>query len=105
QSEWLDALLRLREQGKVRYFGISINDYQPTNSLAVLRQGYMDAVQVIYNIFEQAPQQQLFPVCQELNIGVLARVPFDEGGLTGAIRPDSVFPGAAFRSLFFSWVL
>lgn len=101
QTEWLDALLKLREQGKVRYFGISINDYQPANSLAVLRQGHMDAVQVIYNIFEQAPEQQLYPVCQELNIGVLARVPFDEGGLTGAIRPDSVFPESDFRSWFF----
>ncbi len=101
QSAWLDALMKLREDGKVRYFGISINDYQPANSLAVLRLGYIDAVQVIYNIFEQAPERELYPVCQELNIGVLARVPFDEGGLTGAVRPDTVFPKDDFRAWFF----
>jgi aryl-alcohol dehydrogenase-like predicted oxidoreductase len=101
RNEWLDALMKLREQGKVRFFGISINDYQPANSLEVLRLGYFDAVQVIYNIFEQAPEDALYPLCQELNIGVLARVPFDEGGLTGAIRPDTVFPPDDFRAWFF----
>ena len=101
QAEWLDALMKLREDGKVRFFGISINDYQPANAIEVLRLGYIDTVQVIYNIFEQAPEDKLYPVCQELNIGVLARVPFDEGGLTGAITPDSTFPPGDFRNLFF----
>jgi aryl-alcohol dehydrogenase-like predicted oxidoreductase len=101
EPEWIEALRALREQGKVRYFGISINDYQPWNALKVLRQGQIDTVQVIYNIFEQAPENELFPLCQELNIGVIARVPFDEGGLTGAIKPDTVFPETDFRSWFF----
>jgi aryl-alcohol dehydrogenase-like predicted oxidoreductase len=101
ESEWSDALLKLREQGKVRYFGLSLNDYQPWNAIKALRQGHIDAVQVIYNIFEQAPEDELYPVCQEFNIGVIARVPFDEGGLTGAIRPDSVFPDDDFRTWFF----
>ncbi len=101
EHEWIEALARLREQGKVRYFGLSLNDYQPWNAIKALRQGHIDAVQVIYNIFEQAPEDELYPVCQELNIGVIARVPFDEGGLTGAIRPDSVFPATDFRSWFF----
>jgi aryl-alcohol dehydrogenase-like predicted oxidoreductase len=101
ESEWIEALTALREQGKVKYFGISINDYQPWNALKVLRQGHIDTVQVIYNIFEQAPENELFPLCQELNIGVIARVPFDEGGLTGAIKPDTVFPETDFRSWFF----
>lgn len=101
RNEWLDALMKLREDGKVRYFGISINDYQPENALAVLEAGYIDTVQVIYNIFEQAPDARLFPLCQQLNIGVIARVPFDEGGLTGAVRPDSVFPEGDFRNWFF----
>jgi aryl-alcohol dehydrogenase-like predicted oxidoreductase len=101
EPEWIEALTALREQGKVRFFGISINDYQPWNALKVLRQGNIDTVQVIYNIFEQAPENELLPLCQELNIGILARVPFDEGGLTGAIRPDTVFPEADFRSWFF----
>lgn len=102
QTEWLKALTTLREQGKVRFFGISINDYQPANAIKALRHGYIDVVQVIYNIFEQAPENELFSVCQDLNIGVIARVPFDEGGLTGAITPETVFPKDDFRTFFFS---
>ncbi|MEO6723773.1 MAG: aldo/keto reductase, partial [Blastocatellia bacterium] len=101
ESEWVEAIAKLRQQGKIRYAGISINDYQPANVIQTLSTGQIDAVQVIYNIFEQSPQDELYPVCQELNIGVLARVPFDEGGLTGAIKPDTVFPESDFRSFFF----
>ncbi|MDX2044835.1 MAG: aldo/keto reductase [Acidobacteriota bacterium] len=101
RTEWIEAIAKLREQGKIRHTGISINDYQPANVIKALRTGQIDAVQVIYNIFEQAPNDALYPVCQELNIGVLARVPFDEGGLTGAITPDTVFPEDDFRSWFF----
>ncbi len=101
QNEWLDAFMKLREDGKVRYFGLSLNDYQPANAIEVLKLGYIDTVQVIYNIFEQAPEDELYPVCQQHHIGVLARVPFDEGGLTGAITPDSTFPEGDFRNLFF----
>ncbi len=101
RTEWIEAISKLRQQGKVGHVGISINDYQPTNVIKALRTGYIDAVQVIYNIFEQAPNEELYPVCQELNVGVLARVPFDEGGLTGAIKPDTVFPEDDFRSWFF----
>lgn len=101
RTEWIEAISKLRQQGKVSHFGISINDYQPANAIKALRTGYIDAVQVIYNIFEQAPNDELYPVCQELNVGVLARVPFDEGGLTGAIKPDTVFPEDDFRSWFF----
>jgi aryl-alcohol dehydrogenase-like predicted oxidoreductase len=102
ETEWLDALLKLREQGKVKYFGISINDYQPANALAVLRTRHIDTVQVIYNIFEQAPENELYPLCEQLNVGVIARVPFDESGLTGVIRPDSTFPEGDFRNIFFA---
>lgn len=101
ETEWLEALTRLREAGKIRFIGLSLNDYQPSNSLAALRLGVIDAVQVIYNIFEQAPEDALYPLCEELNIGVLARVPFDESGLTGAIRPETVFPESDFRAFFF----
>ncbi len=101
ETEWVEALLRLREQGKVRYFGLSLNDYQPANSIEALRLGHIDTVQVIHNIFEQAPETQLFHVCEELNIGVLSRVPFDEGGLTGAVGPDTEFPPSDFRAFFF----
>lgn len=99
--EWLEALESLRAAGKVQFFGLSLNDYQPANAVRALRGGAIDAVQVIYNIFEQAPENELFPVCRELDIGVIARVPFDEGGLTGAIRPDTKFPENDFRNFFF----
>ncbi|HZS06934.1 MAG TPA: aldo/keto reductase [Blastocatellia bacterium] len=102
QAEWLDALMKLREDGKIRYFGISINSYQPASALDVIEAGYIDSVQVVYNIFEQAPERQLYPLCQKMNTGVIARVPFDESGLTGAITPDSVFPEGDFRGLFFA---
>ncbi len=101
RTEWIEAIAKLRQQGKICHAGISINDYQPANVIKALRTDQIDAVQVIYNIFEQAPNDELYPVCQELNIGVLARVPFDEGGLTGAITPDTVFPEDDFRSWFF----
>ncbi len=101
EAEWIEALEKLREQGKVRFFGLSLNDYQPWNAIKALRKGPIDTVQVIYNIFQQAPEDELYPVCQGLNVGVIARVPFDEGGLTGAIRPDTVFPESDFRSWFF----
>lgn len=101
QNEWLDAFMKLREDGKVRYFGLSLNDYQPANAIEVLKLGYIDTVQVIYNIFEQAPENELYPVCQQHHIGVLARVPFDEGGLTGAITPAVTFPEGDFRNWFF----
>jgi aryl-alcohol dehydrogenase-like predicted oxidoreductase len=101
EDEWIEALTKLREQGEVRYFGLSLNDYQPWNAIKALQQGHIDTVQVIYNIFEQAPEDELFPVCQELNIGVIARVPFDEGGLTGAITPATTFPEGDFRDWFF----
>ncbi|MBK9316006.1 MAG: aldo/keto reductase [Acidobacteria bacterium] len=101
ETEWIEALRKLRDQGKVRYFGLSINDYQPWNAIRALRQGHIDTVQVIYNIFEQAPQDDLYPICQELNIGVIARVPFDEGGLTGSVTPETVFPETDFRTWFF----
>lgn len=100
-DEWIGAIEKLREQGKIRHVGISINDYEPQNAMRALRQGHIDAVQVIYNIFEQAPEKELFPLCRELDIGVLARVPFDEGGLTGAVRPETVFPESDFRAWFF----
>ncbi|NOT60026.1 MAG: aldo/keto reductase [Acidobacteria bacterium] len=100
-NEWLDALETLRAQGKVRYFGLSLNDYQPANCVKAIRRGLIDAVQVIYNLFEQAPENELYPVCQQLNVGVIARVPFDESGLTGAIKPNSTFPEGDFRNWFF----
>jgi aryl-alcohol dehydrogenase-like predicted oxidoreductase len=101
EPEWFDAVSRLKEEGKIRFFGISINDHQPENALAVGASGKVDAFQVIYNIFDQTPERELFPLCQKKNIGVIARVPFDEGALTGFIRPDTEFPQKDWRERYF----
>jgi len=101
RDEWRRACEDLKRSGKVRTFGISINDHQPDSALEVIRTGLVDAVQVIYNIFDQTPEQHLFPLTQELNIGVLARVPLDEGSLTGAITEKSEFAPEDFRSRYF----
>jgi len=101
-DEWLSTVREIRSSGKARFLGISINDHQPANSLKGLATGLIDAVQVIYNIFDQSPDDELLPYCQKHHIGVLARVPFDEGSLTGKIRPDTTFPKGDFRHDYFS---
>jgi aryl-alcohol dehydrogenase-like predicted oxidoreductase len=100
-DDWKRAVEDLKRAGKVRHFGISINDYQPDSVLATLRLGLIDAVQVIYNIFDPRAQDNLFPLCRELDIGVIARVPLDEGGLTGKIKPGVTFPAGDFRTRYF----
>ncbi len=102
RDEWRRGIEDLKRSGKVRAFGISINDHQPDSALEVIRTGLIDTVQVIYNIFDQSPEQNLFPLCQELNIGVLARVPLDEGSLTGSITPETTFPPGDWRNEYFS---
>ena len=92
QREWQETVRTMRDSGKVRAVGISINDHQPSNSLKALATGLVDTVQVIYNIFDQSPEDELFPYCLEHHIGVIARVPFDEGSLTGKIRPEVCRP-------------
>jgi aryl-alcohol dehydrogenase-like predicted oxidoreductase len=96
REEWRRAFEELKTAGKVRAVGVSINDHQPDSALELIRTGLVDAVQVIYNIFDQTPQQSLFPLAQEKNVGVLARVPFDEGSLTGSITEETVFDPKEF---------
>ena len=100
-DEWKRAFRDLKEQGKVRFFGISINDHQPSNALRAAGTGLIDTFQVIYNIFDQTPEEQLFPVCREKNIGVIVRVPLDEGGLSGKITPATTFPRGDWRNNYF----
>ena len=100
-ERWQKAMEDLKRAGKIRAVGISVNRWEPDNSLETLKTGKIDAVQVIYNIFDQAPEDHLFPLCEELNIGVIARVPFDEGTLTGKMTKDTVFPKDDWRSTYF----
>jgi aryl-alcohol dehydrogenase-like predicted oxidoreductase len=106
-DDWADSdalraeLDELRSSGKARFVGISINDHQPSNGLRMVRSGAIDTVQVIYNVFDQSPEDELFPACREEDVGVIARVPLDEGGLTGRIGPDTEFEGDDFRGNYF----
>jgi aryl-alcohol dehydrogenase-like predicted oxidoreductase len=100
-DRWQRAVSELKEQGLVRAIGISINRWQPANVLKALATGLIDAVQVVYNVFDQAPEDELFPECQRRNIAVIARVPFDEGSLTDTLTPDSTWPDGDFRNIYF----
>jgi aryl-alcohol dehydrogenase-like predicted oxidoreductase len=100
-GDWLEAIEGLRSSGAIRYFGISINDHQPANAVRLIESGAVDSVQVIYNVFDQSPEDELFPACREHDVGVIARVPLDEGGLTGTIGPDTEFADGDFRSYYF----
>ena len=86
----------------MRAFGISVNRWEPTNVLRALGTGLVDSVQVVYNIFDQAPEDELFPYCQAHNIAVIARVPFDEGSLTGALTAGSRWPEGDWRNIYFN---
>ena len=99
---WKRAVDDLRTSGLVRAVGISINRWEPANVIRALETGLIDAVQVVYNVFDQAPEDELFPYCQAHDIAVIARVPFDEGSLTGALTADSRWPDGDFRNLYFT---
>ncbi|MEZ0607712.1 aldo/keto reductase [Fibrella sp. WM1] len=101
RDEWKRTIEDLTQQGKVQAWGVSVNRWEPTNCLDTLRTGLIDAVQVIYNIFDQNPEDELFPLCRALNIGVIARVPFDEGTLTGTMTKETTFPADDWRSTYF----
>lgn len=107
EDHWLDdprlprAIDDLRKSGKVRAVGISLNRWEPWNGIRAVRAGLVDAVQVIYNIFDQNPEDKLFPACREKDVAVIARVPFDEGSLTGTLTLDSKWPASDWRSTYF----
>ncbi|HZW38375.1 MAG TPA: aldo/keto reductase [Ignavibacteriaceae bacterium] len=101
QEEWQKAVEKLKKDGKVKYFGISINDHQPDNGIEAGKTGLIDAYQVIFNIFEQKPVEKLFPFCEHHKISIIARVPYDEGALTGNIDPSTTFPKGDFRNYYF----
>ncbi|MEX2143508.1 MAG: aldo/keto reductase [Anaerolineales bacterium] len=98
---WQEAAQHLKDEGLIRLFGLSLNRWEPWNGLKAIRTGAVDSIQVIYNIFDQAPEDELFPLCQELGVGVLARVPLDEGSLSGKLALDTKFPESDWRSRYF----
>src|SRR5580704_557535 len=102
EPDFRSTVEKLKRDQWIRFFGLSINRWQPENGIKALRTGLVDAVQVIYNIFDQAPEDELFPLCQEMNIGVIARVPLDEGSLGGKMTLETRFPASDWRSKYFS---
>ena len=107
EDDWLDDLRwfhkmdDLRSRGLIKGIGISINRWEPSNGLRTVRSGLIDAVQVVYNIFDQNPEDELFPACREHGVAIIARVPFDEGSLTGNLTTESSWPQGDFRNAYF----
>ena len=100
-ESWQRAVGDLKGEGLVQAIGLSLNRWEPENGLRTLQTGLIDAVQVIYNLFDQAPEDRLFPACRELDVAVIARVPFDEGSLTGSLTLDSRWPNGDWRNHYF----
>jgi aryl-alcohol dehydrogenase-like predicted oxidoreductase len=100
-SRWAEKMEELRKRGLVASVGISINRWEPWNGVQAVRSGLIDAVQVIYNIFDQNPEDELFPACREMDVAVIARVPFDEGTLTGTLTLNSKWPEGDWRNTYF----
>ena len=100
-DEWKKSIEELKKSGKISAFGLSLNRWEPDNGIKALRYGLIDSVQVIYNIFDQSPEDNLFPSCKKYDVGIIARVPFDEGTLTGNITKETKFPKEDWRSTYF----
>jgi aryl-alcohol dehydrogenase-like predicted oxidoreductase len=97
----INKMLELKEQGLIRAIGISLNRWEPSNGIKAVRSGLIDSVQAIFNIFDQNPKDELFPACRKMNVAVIARVPFDEGTLTGTLTKDSKWPEGDWRNSYF----
>ncbi len=102
EPDFRKTIEKLKRDGIIRAFGLSLNRWEPENGIKAIRTGLVDAVQVIYNIFDQAPEDELFPLCREMNIGVIARVPLDEGSLGGKMTLDTRFPEGDWRARYFT---
>ena len=101
EGDWQEAVEDLKREGKIRSFGVSINDHQPANAVGLIETGLLDTVQVIYNVFDQSPEDELLSACGERGVGVIVRVPFDEGALTGNVTPETEFDEGDFRNHYF----
>lgn len=108
EDAWLDApefartVRALKAEGHIHWFGLSLNRWEPWNGVRAVESGLVDTVQVIYNIFDQAPEDELLPACAKADVGVIARVPLDEGSLGGRMTRDSRFPDSDWRSRYFN---
>jgi len=107
EDRWLNderlprSIENMKKSGKVRAFGLSVNRWEPWNGIRAVLEGHAEAVQVIYNVFDQNPEDALFPICRMKDAAVIARVPFDEGTLTGTLTLDSKWPAGDWRNTYF----
>ena len=101
QGDWLSTLEKLKKDGKIGYFGVSVTEHRPDQALPLVESGVVDTIQEIYNVFDQSAEDHLFAACQKQNVGVIVRVPLDEGGLTGKITPETKFEEDDFRAFYF----
>ena len=101
-TSWQRAIEDLKSEGVIKSFGVSVNRWEPWNGMGAILTGHVDAVQVIYNLFDQAPEDALFPLCKEKDVAVIARVPFDEGTLTGTLSTSSSWPEGDWRNGYFN---
>lgn len=101
-DRWANKVDDLRRQGLFKAIGISINRWEPANGIEAVKSGLIDAVQVVYNIFDQNPEDELFPACEANDVAVIARVPFDEGSLTGSLTYTSTWPEGDWRHTYFT---
>lgn len=100
-ERWQRVIADLKAEGVIEGFGLSVNRWEPANCLRAIDTGLVDVIQVIYNIFDQAPEDELFERALRDDIGIIARVPFDEGGLTGRLTRDTTFPEEDWRAVYF----
>lgn len=103
EAEWQDTVAELKANGVITSFGLSLNRWQPENGLAAIETGLIESVQVIYNVFDQGPEDHLFPACRKYDVGVIARVPLDEGSLGGKLTMDTRFPDGDWRARYFNF--
>ena len=101
-ERWMRAIADLKSEGLIQGFGISLNRWQPASAMKAIATGLVDSIQVVYNLFDQNPEDELFPACRERGIAVIARVPFDEGSLTGTMRRGMSWPEGDWRNLYFT---
>jgi aryl-alcohol dehydrogenase-like predicted oxidoreductase len=102
EDEWWQTMERLKEEGAIRFVGVSVNQFEPNSVLRLIEKGRIDVVQVHYNIFEQAPEDKLFAAAKEANVGIIARGPLEESALTGKLEASTRFPEGDHRAIYFA---
>src|SRR5262245_18372597 len=101
EDEWLRAFDELKQSGKARFIGVSLTEHDPDSGIELVKSGLVDSIQVIYNIFDPTAAERLFPLAMDKSVGIIARVPLDEGGLSGGIDENTLFASDDFRAGYF----